>query len=260
MLMTEMMEYDYWNKSNVVMTALMSEKDAWLRGAGALIFLHKAQDASFNCNSFRYLVNDEEVVALSHAAWGMKPAPAHVDVFYDWLVDAFVKKGDAAYFNNYLCEEVLGESHCIEDKVGYVEHVVLPLIGKGLVKKDEISKQMIEALFVKSISGDGTFKVREVLPVCLPIVDGDISLMYELSNDTFTQYNDKVRKLALKNEDNLFNAAIECINLRVILMHLTQHYEDKTNSVIEAIKILLAELDKSLDEYGLGRTKRMFEY
>lgn len=37
-------------------------------------------------------------------------------------------------------------------------------------------------------------------------------------------------------------------------------YEGKTNSVIDAIKLLLAELDKSLDEFGLGRTKRMFEY
>lgn len=260
MLMTELMEYDYWNKSDAVMTALMSEHDAWLRGAGALIFLHKAQDASFNCNSYRYLVTDEEVVTLSHAAWGMKPAPAHVDVLYDWLVDAFVKKSDAGYFIKYLCENVLGESHCIEDKAGYVEHVVLPLIAKGFVKKDEISKHMIEALFAKSISGGETFKVREVLPTCLPVVDGDISLLYDLSNETFKNYKERVKKIALKNEDELFNAAKECINLRVILMHLTQQYEGKANSVIDAIKLLLAELDTNLDEFGLGRTKRMFEY
>lgn len=260
MLMTELMEYDYWNKSDVVMTALMSEQDTWLRGAGALIFLHKAQDASFNCNNFRNLVSDEEVVTLSHAAWGMKPSPAHVDVFYDWLVDAFAKKGDSVYFKKCLCEDVLGESHFTEDKAGYVKHVVLPLIAKGLVKKDEISKQMIEALFAKSISGDETVKVREVLPVCLPVVDGDISLLYDLSNDVFTQYKERVKKLALKNEDKLFNVATECINLRVILMRLIQHYEGKTNSVIDAIKPLLAELDKSLDEFGLERSKRMFEY
>lgn len=102
--------------------------------------------------------------------------------------------------------------------------------------------------------------VREVLLACLPVVDGDISLMYDLSKDTFKNYKERVKKIALKSEDKLFNAAIECINLRVILMHLTQHYEGKTNSVIDAIKLLLAELDKSLDEFGLGRTKRMFEY
>ena len=66
--------------------------------------------------------------------------------------------------------------------------------------------------------------------------------------------------MALKNGDKLFNVATECINLRVILMRLIQHYEGKTNSVIDAIKPLLAELDKSLDEFGLGRSKRMFEY
>jgi len=98
------------------------------------------------------------------------------------------------------------------------------------------------------------------LPVCLPIVDGDISLMYNLSNDTLKNYKEQVMKIALKSEDKLFNAATECINLRVILMHLTRHYEGKANSVIDAIKLLLAELDKSLDEFGLGRTKRMFEY
>ena len=84
--------------------------------------------------------------------------------------------------------------------------------------------------------------------------------MYDLSNVTFNNYKERVKKLALKNEDELFNAAIECINLRVILMHLAQHYEGKANLVIDAIKSLLAELDINLDEYGLGRTKRMFEY
>lgn len=260
MLMSELMEYDYWNKSDAEMIALMSEQDAWLRGVGALIFLHKAQDNGFNCNSFRYLVNDDEVITLSHAAWGMKPAPAHVDVFYDWLVDAFIKKRDADYFKNCLFDDILGESHCIEDKAGYVEHVALPLIAKGLVGKDELSKQMIEALFKKSISGDETVKVREVLPSCLPVIDGDLSLMYDLSKMTVEKYEDGLRKMAMKGEDELFDVAKECINLRVILMRLVQTYEGKTNSVIDAIKVLLAKLDKSLDDYGLGRSKRMFEY
>lgn len=260
MLMAELMEYDYWNKTDAVMVALMGEQDAWLRGIGALIFLHKAQDASFNCNSFRYLVSDDEVVTLSHAAWGMKPAPAHVDVFYDWLVDAFAKKGDADYFKKCLFEYILGESHCIEDKAGYVKHVALPLIAKGLVGKDELSKQMIEALFTKSIRGNETVKVKEVLPACLPVVDGDINLMYDLSKETVVGFKESVRKLPLKGDEVLFEVAKNCINLRVILMHLVQNYDSKSNSIIDAINGLLADLDKSLDEYGLGRSKRMFEY
>ncbi len=260
MLMAELMEYDYWNKSDAVMTALMSEQDAWLRGVGALVFLHKAQDASFNCNNFRHLVCDDEVVTLSHAAWGMKPAPAHMDVFYEWLVDAFAKKGDADYFKKCLFEDILGESHCIKDKTSYVEHVVLPLVGKGLVRKDELSKQMIEALFTKSIRGDETVKVREVLPACLPVVDGDINQMYDLSKETLVGFKESLRKLPLKGDEVLFEVAKDCINLRVILMHLIDNYEGKTNFLIDAIKKLLAELDQSLDEYGLSRSKRMFEY
>ncbi len=260
MLMAELMEYDYWNMSDAVMTALMSEQDEWLRGVGALIFLHKAQDASFNCNSFRYLVNDEEVVTLSHAAWGMKPAPAHVDVFYDWLVDVFVKKRDADYFKKCLLEDILGESHIIDDKANYVVHVAMPLVAKGIVGKDELSKQMIETLFIKSIRGNETVKVRETLPACLPIVDGDISLMIDMSKEAVKNYEDGIRKLPLKTDEELFNVAKECINLRVILMHLVRKYDGKTNSEIDAIKVLLADLDKSLDEYGLGRMKRMFEY
>lgn len=260
MLMAELMEYDYWNKTDAVMVALMGEQDAWLRGIGALIFLHKAQDASFNCNSFRYLVSDDEVVTLSHAAWGMKPAPAHVDVFYDWLVDAITKKGDADYFKKCLFEDILGESHFIDDKAAYVEHVALPLIAKSLVGKDELSKQMIEVLFTKSIRGDETVRVREVLPACLPVVDGDINLMYDLSKETVVGFKESVRKLPLKGDEVLFEVAKDSINLRVILMHLVQNYEGKSNSIIDAINVLLADLDKSLDEYGLGRSKRMFEY
>lgn len=260
MLMAELMEYDYWNKLDVVMTTLMNEQDGWLRGVGALIFMHKAQDTSFSCNSIRHLVSDEEVVTLSHAAWGMKPAPAHVDVFYDWLVDAFTKKGDAYYFKKCLFEDILGGSHCIEDKAGYVMHVALPLIAQGLVGRDELSKEMIESLFTKSISGDDTIKVREVLPACLPVVDGDLNAMYNLSKDTFEKYKEGLKRLSLKNDEVLFKVAKECISLRVILIHLVQKYEGKINGVIDSIKVLLAELDKSLDEYGLVKTKRMFEY
>jgi hypothetical protein len=181
-------------------------------------------------------------------------------VFYDWLVDGFAKKGDADYFKKCLFEYILGESHCIEDKAGYVKHVALPLIAKGLVGKDELSKQMIEALFTKSIRGNETVKVKEVLPACLPVVDGDINLMYDLSKETVVGFKESVRKLPLKGDEVLFEVAKNCINLRVILMHLVQNYDSKSNSIIDALNVLLADLDKSLDEYGLGRSKRMFEY
>lgn len=260
MLMAELMEYDFWHKTDVVMKTLMPEQEEWLRGVGALIFLHNAQEESFNCNNYRHLVSDEEIVTLCHAAWGMKPAPAHIDVFYDWLVDAFIKKGDADYFKKCLIEEILGESHCIQDKASYVEHVALTLIAKGLVGKDELSKQMIGTLFAKSISGDDTVKVRDVLPVCLPVVDGDIVMLYELSQKAVDDYKESVRKLPLKSGTVLFDVAKDCISLRVMLMHLVQNYEGMSNDVIDAIKVLLTELDKSLDEYEMGRTKKMFEY
>ena len=260
MLMAELMEDDYWNESDSVMQALMSQQDAWLRGIGALIFLHKAQNDSFNCNRFRHLLDDDEVVTLSHAAWGMKPAPAHIDVFYDWLVDAFAKKWDPVLFEKKLFEDILGESHSLKDKTEYVEHVALPLIETGLVGRDELSNQMIGALFEKSIIGNDTVKVRGVLSACLPTIDGNLSLLYDLSQKTVMRYKRGLKKLRLKSEEEIFSVAKESINLRVILMHLVQQYERRTNPVIDAIKALQEELDKSLDEYGLGKSKRLFEY
>ena len=74
------------------------------------------------------------------------------------------------------------------------------------------------------------------------------------------RYKEGLKKLRLKSEEEIFSVAKESINLRVILMHLVQQYERRTNPVIDAIKELLEELDKSLDEYGLGKSKRLFEY
>lgn len=74
------------------------------------------------------------------------------------------------------------------------------------------------------------------------------------------RYKGGLKKLRLKSEEEIFSVAKESINLRVILMHLVQQYERRTNPVIDAIKELQEELDKSLDEYGLEKSKRLFEY
>ena len=159
-----------------------------------------------------------------------------------------------------MFEDILGESHSLKDKTEYVEHVALPLIETGLVGRDELSNQMIIALFEKSIIGNDTVKVRGVLSACLPTIDGNLSLLYDLSQKTVMRYKEGLKQLRLKSEEEIFSVAKESINLRVILMHLVQQYERRTNPVIDAIKALQEELDKSLDEYGLGKSKRLFEY
>lgn len=97
-----------------------------------------------------------------------------------------------------MFEDILGESHSLKDKTEYVEHVALPLIKTGLVGRDELSKQMIGALFEKSIIGNDTVKVREVLSACLPTIDGDLSLLYDFFPKNCYEIQRRVKKVTVK--------------------------------------------------------------
>lgn len=259
-LMAELLEYDYWSGSDDIKCELLADKEDWCRGVGALIFLQKAKEEDFKCGDFRYLFKDEEeMVILCHAACGMKPAPAHMDVFYKWLIEVFNDKGDKTYFTQRLIGEILGEAHFMDDKIDYMQHVTLPLISTGLVNKDELSKELIESLYDNSINGKHTLLMRDVLPECLFIVGGDIGSLYEKAKDTVEGMKTNIKKITVKSEDNIFGAAKDCIELRVVIKHLLEKYKGLTNETLEKLKLLLEDLDQTLDGFGLERAKWTFE-
>lgn len=260
MMMAELMETDFWNKSDRVMKTLLCDEEEWCRGVGALLMLHRAQDDDFRCEDYRsYLNDDDEMVTLCHAAWGMKPAPAHQEVFYEWLKNSFTKKGNVEYFKKRLLGDVLGETHFVEDKVDYMENVVKPLTECGFVDKDILSKALIDGLYEKCVNGKHTVMMAGVLPECLSAIGADLEPFYERARKEKEDLENNLKKMVVKDNDGVFFAAKRCIELRLSLKWLIKKYEKKMCTTIDNVKALLDEIDKLLDAYGLGETKNLYE-
>lgn len=261
MLMNELIEADFWEKSDRVMKTLLSDENTWCRGLGALLMLHSAQDDDFRCKNYRHLItDDDEMVTMCHAAWGMKPATVHQEVFYEWLRETFIKIGDVGYFKNRLIKDVLGETHFMDDKVDYMMNVVKPLSDCGFVNKDDLSLTITNELYEKSVTGEHTVAMVGVLPECLFSLDCDLEPLYERAMKEKDDFEDKMKRIAVKDNDSVFFVAKRCIELRLLLKWLIKKYEKKTSSTIDKVKLLLREIDKELDSYGLEETKNMYEF
>lgn len=260
MLMNELIEADFWEKSDRVMKTLLSDENTWCRGLGALLMLHSAQDDDFRCKNYRHFITDnDEMVTMCHAAWGMKPATVHQEVFYEWLRETFIKIGDVGYFKNRLIKDVLGETHFMDDKVDYMMNVVKPLSDCGFVNKDDLSLTITNELYEKSVTGEHTVAMVGVLPECLFSLDCDLEPLYERAMKEKNDFEDKMKRIAVKDNDSVFFVAKRCIELRLLLKWLIKKYEKKTSSTIDKVKLLLREIDKELDSYGLEETKNMYE-
>lgn len=260
MLLTELMEADLWSKNDNVKSTLIVDSDEVFRGLGTLMYLHKARNNRFKYKDLRNRIkNDDELITLCHAAWGMKPAVAHPKVFYQWLQEIFIKKGDVDYFKKLLIEEVLGEKIFIKDKVEYINQVVCPLINDGFINKNDLSQTIIDGLYEKSVSGKYTVIMAGVLPECLYIFDGELQQLYELAKKEKDDFKSNLRKKVVLDENCVFNAAKRCIVLRSMLLRFIKRYEKTANKTIPDMKVLLEELDKMLDEYGLEETKKLYE-
>lgn len=261
MLMNELIEADFWEKSDRVMKTLLSDENTWCRGLGALLMLHSAQDDDFSCKNYRHFItDDDEMVTMCHAAWGMKPATVHQEVFYEWLRETFIKIGDVGYFKNRLIKDVLGETHFMDDKVDYMMNVVKPLSDCGFVNKDDLSLTITNELYEKSVTGEHTVAMVGVLPECLFSLDCDLEPLYERAMKEKDDFEDKMKRIAVKDNDSVFFVAKRCIELRLLLKWLIKKYEKKTSSTIDKVKLLLREIDKKLDSYGLEETKNMYEF
>ena len=252
MLMAEMMETVVWQKGDRVMQLMLNDAEPWCRGIGALMLLYCAKFDPFNGPAYRsYMKDDDELVTLCYAAWGMKPEPANKGLFYGWVLDVFTRKADADYFEEKLSQVITGV-HLPEDKADYIEKVAMPLVGAGIIDKDRLAGYLIEKLYDLCIEGQHTMMMRESLVMCLEKVGGDDSLLVDKAMATLDRLNKEINAMVGKNDDTIFHAAFPTIQSRLLLMLYARGGDAK-------IERMLSEVDKALDGYGLEKTKRMFE-
>ena len=254
MLMAELMETVVWQKGVRVMRQMLNDAEPWCRGIGALMLLYWAKSDSFNGAIFRsYMKDDDELVTLCYAAWGMKPETVNKGLFYQWVLDVFTRKADANYFEEKLSQVITGV-HLPEDKADYIEKVAMPLVGAGIIDKDRLAGYLIEKLYDLCIEGQHTMMMRESLVMCLEKVGGDDSLLVDKAKATLDRLNRDINAIVVKNDDSIFHAAFPTIQLRLLLMLYV-----RGGKILGDVERVLSDVDKALDGYGLGKTKRMFE-
>lgn len=257
MLMTEMMEIAILEADNdKLMKALLNEQEAWCRGLGALMFLYQSNKEDIKAEEYiGYFKNDDELITLCHAAWGMKPRPANMMIYYRWLVDIFKRINNSDLFKSKLIE-VFSGVHCAEDKAEYIKKVVLPMIKNGLIDKNEIAHDLITKFYEQAVCNN--MMMREALVECLYILDGDIQPLLDKAHSTLDEFPQKINRLPVKNNDNIFKAACPCIYLQIFLIQMIKRYEDKEDSTIKNLKDLLSAISDILNDYGLGKTKQRY--
>lgn len=256
MLMTELMETAVWQKDDKVMQMMLNDAEPWCRGVGALMLLYYAKCDSFNGAAYRsYIKDDDELITLCYAAWGMKPEPVNKGIFYEWVLDVITRKADADYFMGKLSPVIKGV-YLPEDKADYVEQVAMKLVEAGIIDKEALTSYLIEKLYDLCIEGQHVAIMRESLVMCLQKVNGDESLLVDKAKTTLDRLNKDIKAMVLMNDDSIFHAAFPTIQLRLLLM---QYLRGGKGSMVDDIKEILSDVDKALDGYGLEKTKIVFK-
>ena len=85
-------------------------------------------------------------------------------------------------------------------------------------------------------------------------------MLFDKALGTVEKFKNDMMKMAVPNGDDIFKAAFNCIELRIMLKRLIWRYTGRTsNPIIGKLQTLLGEIDHELDEKGLSDTKKMFE-
>lgn len=268
MLMQAVIDCVMNNGSDKYIGVLLNDKEEWCRGLGALIMVCKSQREHFTPSDYKCLLTDpKECIRVCNAAWAIRPKVANASFYYKWLTDSYLALADKDYVLRMLAE-LMKETHYLEDKKAYLLQVIQPLITAGLIDKDFISHGLIDALFdgtmdLDSAKGDNPniyFTLQHVLPAALHLVDGDIEPLAYKIQACYKSADRDLNAAILKDDDTMFRLSRPLILLRNLLMATLKEYQGSTLTTVSKLNLLLTNVDKRLDEIGMVKTKKQFEY
>lgn len=260
MLMSAMFESVISNKDNALMEAMLKDSEDWCRGLGSLILIHKAKEKDFDAAAaIRLITNDEERIVLCNVALASKPKVANKKIFFDCLVDDFTR-GKNADFATHNLVNILQESISLEDKKEYVYNVYSSLISTGLLSKDKLCCTLIDSLFDASVASDTCLKLQGILSMTVHCINGNIESMIAKATSIIERTRTHLQNISINNDDNIFTASRELINLRNLLLSMIDIYNGTQNNSILKIIEVLKDVDALLDRVGLEKTKRQLEY
>lgn len=260
MLMAELLKADMWSKTDIAKSVLMNDSDETFRGIGALLFLQKTRENDFNCEYFlKSVKNYNELILLCHTGCRIQASPNNKHVFYKRLVEIFQEVRDVECFKQLLINDILlSQTHNVTETANYIKNVVIPLIETKVLDKDDLSTTIINVLYKKCVY-ENKARVIGILSEYLNLINCDLELLCVLAKEEKKIFENNLKTMAIKTEDNIFEKGRKMIMLRLLLMSIISKYENKANKVINDINKILEEIDILLDKYRLGEIKKQYE-
>lgn len=250
MMMHVLIESDYFTNSNEVEMALIGDVDEVFRGIGCLICLSKWTKDELKYEDFLHLIKNDELIKCCHVALEVGKHTDKRDVFYNKLKDVFVEKADTNYFTNVFLKEILGERGTVEDKVQYIEKIVLPLMNVGFLNRLCISNELIKKIHVDCIVGRKYIK-DSLLAEFLYAMDGDLQLLLKIAQTEVCDFKLRLKTLVIKDNVSVFEESQKCMRIQRLLKCLIEKYADRVTNVVEDIKNFYSDLNVLLHEYGI---------
>lgn len=257
MLLSEMMKAVIWHEDSKVMQIMLNDTEAWCKGIGALMLLHKAKLDEFNVEEYKsFIKEDDEIATLCLAAWEMDIESKNKEIFYKLLRDLITRKAEKIFFKDIL-SKVLESFSLAKKKADFIEKVALPLISQGFTNEDDLTDFIVDKLYNTCIEGSHVYIMRESLIMCIKITRGNTNSLIVKGQKTLENFEKDIAAIPVKNDYNIFHAAEAVIQLRQLLLLFIREYH-KTN-MKDKVMCLLGKVDKSLDDHGLKKTKKIFE-
>lgn len=259
MLLNALLQQASFKKDFEIMGSLLSDDEEWCRALGCLILVFYSRDSKFDVNAFfDKISNPNESIQVCKMAWDVQNEVADIQKFYARLIDVYETHKDSKSILQDLAT-LLQESHVLDYKVDFILYVIKPLISKAVFSTDEVCSYLIDKLYAQGISIDKAVSQRGVLASVLNTLDGDFSALYSLASKTIEIFKKEVRSMVAKDDNSIFIAGRELINLRNLLLDLLRLYQGcSTPKILDAQKIL-KEVDEELDKVGLQDVKVRFE-
>lgn len=259
MLINALLQQASYKKDYEIMDCLLSDDEEWCRALGCLLLVYYSRDALFDVDvSLNKISNQNELIQVCKVAWSVQNEVADIQKIYERLVSVYETLKDGKSILQDLAT-LLQETYVLDYKLDFILYAIKPLISKTVISTDEVCSYLIDKLYAQSISVDKAIALRCVLASALNTLDGDFSALYSRASNTIEKFKKEVRSMVTKDDNSIFIAGRELINLRNLLLDLLRLFHGcSTPKIIDAQKIL-KEVDEELDKVGLQDVKLRFE-
>lgn len=247
LLSTILMSVIYYKNDNLL-KLMLADKEDWLRGLGMLALLARNDESLFG-TCVGLIRNAEELIILcQRAATGYR--------FKDKQTCYQILVGQLATRRSDDCLECLKQvvfTPCtIELRGAYVSHVILPLINKSVLDRDEVENFIIEQLFELSIDKDSHVHYQGTFVELFTLIGGDTQKIVDKSKAVLNDYKLAKNSHVIHSDDSLFEVSYGLKCLENVLSSLCSRCQERGNMEQPQLQDIIDEIHDKLTLIGIA--------